>query len=218
LAKRAPESQDSPKAFHFSRLPHTAFIFPFLLPQTSTTHTSTVSFFPCTRSRSLSTDQLQQIFFSFGLFHSNRTAAALTNQDPAAPPIAISVFHLCLSTLTADHHSFYPQPADPAPPPNSPTAAPFFLRPNTAAASAVLFPVFSQSHRDNNNNNPATPTDRQPSRTPPSSPQALVLTKTRTGHCSCTDTTEVQPPAAPVTFRWPPETNEKVKQKEKKQI
>jgi hypothetical protein len=29
----------------------------------------------------------------------------------------------------------------------SPIAAPFFLRPNTAAAPVVFFPVFSQSHR-----------------------------------------------------------------------
>jgi hypothetical protein len=74
---------------------------PFLLPQTSTTHTSTVSFFPCTRSRSLSTDQLQQIFFLLRSLpqQPNGSSQQTTAARPTIqPPLS--------SSAAASHSSF----------------------------------------------------------------------------------------------------------------
>jgi hypothetical protein len=52
--------------------------------------------------------------------------------------------------------------------------APFFLRPNTAAAPAVFFPVFSQSHRDNSSSNAHRPAASWPFHQPPETGSAVT--------------------------------------------
>jgi hypothetical protein len=154
---------------------------------------------PCTPASTVSLSRLSEPAAGRG------PLALCQKQRPAAPPLPFGFFFFQQRRPLPVQQRRLP-PADPAPPPNSPTAAPFFLRPNTAAAPAVLFPVFSQSHRDKSNNNPAAPADRQPSGPTPATwsegdedvtPRKICggtdlknggeadLKKERTGNCLC---------------------------------
>ena len=95
---------------------------------------------PCTPASTVSLSRLSEPAAGRG------PLALCQKQRPAAPPLPFGFFFFQQRRPLPVQQRRLP-PADPAPPPNSPTAAPLFLRPNTAAAPAVLFPVFSQSHR-----------------------------------------------------------------------